>query len=158
MRQNQIYTFFFFYRKKDQCLFETIHRVTKLKETSSAKSRNSKERKNSFRLNNFPYLIYLGQRSRTVSNRLPLVMGRMEFAFKVEFPTSSNLSSKYPELCDNRTQWAGDLDKDLGLFTYRDDCSGSLVTYKHLSNFIDETKPYGIQPFSTIQENLLPFQ
>lgn len=68
-------------------MFETIHRVTKLKETSIAKSRNSKERKNSFRLNNFPYLIYLGQRSRTVSNRLPLVMGRMEFAFKVEFPT-----------------------------------------------------------------------
>lgn len=75
----------------------------------------------------------------------------------MEFRTSSNLSSKYPELCDNRTQWAGDLDKDLGPFTYRNDSSGSLVAYKHSPTvrFIDKTIPYGIQRLSTIQENLL---
>lgn len=75
----------------------------------------------------------------------------------MEFRTSSNLSSKYPELCDNRTQWAGDLDKDLGPFTYRNDSSGSLVAYKHppTVRFIDKTIPYGIQRLFKIQENLL---
>lgn len=104
-----------------------------------------------------PIIIYLGE---TISNSFESVTisyGPSNLHLSWNFQ-HSNLPSKYPELCDNRTQWAGDLDKDLGPFTYRNDPSESLVTYKQYPptvRFIDKTEPYWIQRLSTIQENLL---